>query len=354
MAVASKSEVAVKVSVIIPVFNAEKYLKECLDSVLSQTLQEIEVIIINDGSTDGSKSIINDYCKQDSRIIFIENSNGGVSKARNAGLAVAKGEFVGFLDADDYIEENMYEVLYSSAISNNGELIVCDAFTQKINEKPATRLKLKNETVDVTNFRGEIVLDLLKFKYDYSNWNKLYSNKIIKQNNLKFNEKMTIWEDLLFNLMYLNYIPAIITLDKCLYHYRVHPASIMGQKREAISEQYNLLFANYIQFCQQNNLYKEEAIFREERGETCINNILYFFEPPMNRLTLWNQSVYFRRELYRLNPAIYSFNRSVIYSFVYKNALSRFIWLNTFPFFHLSFRYLKKIIKQLPLPRFNQ
>jgi len=198
------------------------------------------------------------------------------------------------------------------------------------------------------------LLDFLKFKYDYSNWNKLYSNEIIKQNSLQFNEQMTIWEDLLFNLMYLNYIGAIITLDKCLYHYRVHPTSIMGQKREQISEQYNLLYANYIQFCQQNHLSKEEAVFRQERGDTCINNILYFFEPPMNHLTLWSQSVCFRRELCQLNPAIYSFNRSAISSFVYKNALPRFIWLNIFPFFHLSFRYLKKIIKRQPLLRFNQ
>lgn len=114
-----------KVSVIIPVYNAENYLKECLDSILKQTLQEIEVICVNDGSSDGSLSILNEYVKEDSRLKIISQENQGAGSARNNGLKYAKGLFVIFLDCDDIFEHNMLEIMYSKAILLNLDVCVC-------------------------------------------------------------------------------------------------------------------------------------------------------------------------------------------------------------------------------------
>ena len=117
----------IKVSVIIPVFNVEKYLNQCLDSVCAQTLKDIEIICINDGSTDNSYNLLCEYAKLDSRIIIINQSNKGVSSARNAGVKLARGEFLCFIDSDDYVDSDYLEKLYQSAVTNNCE-IACSGF----------------------------------------------------------------------------------------------------------------------------------------------------------------------------------------------------------------------------------
>ena len=103
----------IKVSVIVPVYNCEKYLKKCLDSLVNQTLKDIEIICVNDGSTDNSGRILEEYT--DSRIKIITKENGGLSSARNAGIAVAKGEYLGFVDSDDWVDLDFYEKLYNTA-----------------------------------------------------------------------------------------------------------------------------------------------------------------------------------------------------------------------------------------------
>lgn len=115
-----------KISVILPVYNAEKYLKKCLDSIVNQSLKDIEIICVNDGSNDGSLEIMNEYAKKDDRIFLINQENEGPSVARNAALAVATGEFIGFVDADDWIEPSMFETLYNKAREDNSEIVFCD------------------------------------------------------------------------------------------------------------------------------------------------------------------------------------------------------------------------------------
>lgn len=117
----------IKVSIIIPIYNVEEYLEECLVSALKQTLKEIEIICVNDGTPDRSMDIVNRYAKEDERIVIVEKENGGLSSARNAGLAVAKGEYVYFLDSDDYILEQTMEVLYGEASQNQLDNIYFDA-----------------------------------------------------------------------------------------------------------------------------------------------------------------------------------------------------------------------------------
>ena len=115
------------VSVLIPVYNVEKYLKKCLESVTGQTLTNIEIICVNDGSTDNSLKILEKYKALDSRIKIVNKENGGLPSARNAALDIATGEYVGFVDSDDYIEENMFERLVEVAHNENSEVVICGA-----------------------------------------------------------------------------------------------------------------------------------------------------------------------------------------------------------------------------------
>lgn len=115
-----------KISVIVPVYNTEKYLLKCLDSILNQTLNDIEVIVVNDGSIDNSQLIIDDLKLKDNRIISIQKENGGLSDARNVGIDIAKGEFIAFIDSDDYIDLMMFEKMFESAVNHQSEMVLCD------------------------------------------------------------------------------------------------------------------------------------------------------------------------------------------------------------------------------------
>ena len=115
-----------KVSIIVPVYNVESYLDKCLNSLVNQTLKDIEIIVINDGSTDNSQKIIDKYSKKYKNIINITKENGGVSEARNLGLEKASGEYIGFLDSDDWIEPDMYELMYQKAKTENFDIVACD------------------------------------------------------------------------------------------------------------------------------------------------------------------------------------------------------------------------------------
>ena len=121
-----------KISVIVPVYNTEKYLSKCLDSILNQTLKEIEVIVVNDGSKDDSQEIIDEFVSKDSRLVSIQKENGGLSDARNAGIDKAKGEFIAFVDSDDYIDLAMLEKMYELAERDESEIVLCDLV--KVNE----------------------------------------------------------------------------------------------------------------------------------------------------------------------------------------------------------------------------
>ena len=114
-----------KISVIVPVYNVEKYLRKCIESILNQTFREFELILVDDGSTDSSGKICDEYALKDSRIKVIHKENGGASSARNAGLDVAKGEYIGFVDSDDWIEMDMYGELYRLIKENNTDISVC-------------------------------------------------------------------------------------------------------------------------------------------------------------------------------------------------------------------------------------
>lgn len=216
-----------KISCIVPVYNVEKYIGKCLDSILNQSFKDFEVILIDDGSTDDSGKICDEYEKIDDRIKVIHKTNGGLSDARNTGIENAKGDYFIFIDSDDYIEENMFEILYNLNIDNNTEIAACDkAFVFEDTGK----IEYGNETNTVHILNPEetfkIIVDFYK-KLGMEMWNKLYSKKLF--DNVRF-PKGKNFEDQAtqYKLIFLS--NKISYIEKSMYYYLRRDNSITTQK----------------------------------------------------------------------------------------------------------------------------
>ena len=196
------------ISIIIPVYNAEKYLRRCIESVLSQSFTDFELILVDDGSKDSSPQICDEYVSQDTRVRVIHKANGGVSAARNDGLDIAKGEYITFIDSDDWVEREYIQSLYDKRSLD----FVIGNF---INEPSGKKRKINECT-----FIGDKLKDYIKNTY-LSNgypWGKLFKNKIINNNAIRF-KKIKVYEDLLFCLEYVRHCSSICCMSKAHYHY---------------------------------------------------------------------------------------------------------------------------------------
>ena len=185
-------EVYKKVSIIVPVYNAEKTIERCIKSILKQTYNNIEIIIVNDGSTDNSLHICYELSKLDKRIIVIDTVNKGVSVARNIGIEKAKGDYIAFVDADDYVKENMYEKMVNYAEVNKVNLVFCnyEEFNDKCTSKKIEQFNLK-DAKNNTMHNTDIIKRLISISEDSifgSCWRTLFSRKLIIDNNIKFTE----------------------------------------------------------------------------------------------------------------------------------------------------------------------
>jgi len=208
-----------KVSVIIPVYNAESYLPACIDSLLAQTLAECEFIFVNDGSRDGSAEVLERYRRLDPRIIVIHQSNAGVSSARNAGLAAARGEFVGFVDADDWAAPELFDTLQSAAstcdVVYSGYIGSADGRERVFHGPFMTGVRM-----DQAYLREWVLPVYIESDSCNSVCNKLYRKEIIDAHSLSFPQSVALGEDGLFNMRFLCYARAGICLDYAGYYYR--------------------------------------------------------------------------------------------------------------------------------------
>ena len=211
-----------KVSIIIPIYNSEKYMDKCINSILNQTLKEIEIILVNDGSTDKSEIICEKYKNIDSRIKLINKENGGVSSARNHGVSISEGEFITFVDSDDFIELDMCEKLYNAAIKNQ-----CDIAMSGI--KVVKNKEISYElTAESKIYKKEEVYKL--FFYDTPPFSPNYAcGKMIRKSvceKVKFREDIFLMEDALFSMeLFLNCTNNIMFLNEYLYNYVQRPGS---------------------------------------------------------------------------------------------------------------------------------
>ena len=208
------------VSIIVPIYNVEPYLKKCIDSIINQTLTNIEIILVNDGSTDNCGKIIDEYAKMDNRVIAIHKENGGQASARNMGLEISRGKYIGFVDSDDWIDSNMYEIMYKSIEGSKSDICVCGRKTYSSNEKLSYKLDIIDETIDFRYYKvDEYVSKRLFYEHTVSSCNKLYKKKIIEKNNIRFKDVSYVGsEDTLFNYSILCCARSIRCIDKVYYN----------------------------------------------------------------------------------------------------------------------------------------
>lgn len=246
-----------KISIIIPVYNVEKYLDKCLDSIINQTYKNIEIICINDSSTDNSESILNKYNKKDSRIRVLNKKNEGVSLARNFALKYVTGEYLMFVDSDDWIELNTCEVAIKIAKKYNTDLVMWTYIREwennsKIKEIYTSDMLIFDEDMCKNNLHRRMIGLYGNELREPANadalctvWAKLYKANIIKDNNVIFEDirKIGTYEDGLFNLEIFNLINKAIFINKGLYHYRKNNINSITQKyKENFFEDWQNLF----------------------------------------------------------------------------------------------------------------
>lgn len=203
------------VSVIIPVYNAEDYLTRCVDSILAQSLQSWELLLVDDGSTDGSGAVCDAYAKRDARIHVIHQKNGGISAARNAGLAVACGYYIGFVDADDWVEPEMFQALYDTAERSHSDIVMCDAVTvypdgrteqDTITQLPGSRT-LKREDLTPQLLRGMAG----------SVCRCLYRTELLRRYDISFSQGIKFSEDRIFNILSFGFADEIVYCKRAYY-----------------------------------------------------------------------------------------------------------------------------------------
>lgn len=233
-----------KVSVIVPIYNVEKYLEKCLETLVHQTLEEIEIILVNDGSKDESGKIAKKYQeKYPGKIIYLEKENGGLSDARNFGIPYAKGEYIAFLDSDDYVETFMYEEMYDIAKKENSDMVECDFYWEYPN-------KCKIDTGDI--YHGQ--RDMLE-KVRVVAWNKLIKREILEQTRIKF-PKGYRYEDVEFTYKLVPFLEKVSFLKKPCIHYIQRQGSISNSQNERNREIFDVL-EHVIKYYKENNFYEQ-------------------------------------------------------------------------------------------------
>ena len=262
------------ISIVVPIYNVEKYLKRCIDSIINQTYKNIEIILVDDGSTDKGPSICDSYKKKDKRIKVIHKKNGGISDARNEGIKITTGSYLMFIDSDDYIDSNMIEELYKNIIKTKADIVICDF----------VRFDEEKETFNKYSKKKFIVEEKDKYNYLFNEyriptvvqWNKLFKKEVFKDIEYK---KGKINEDEFIVCSELNNAKRISYYLEPFYHYYQRNNSIMGSyninRFETIFEAYD----------SQINFFKNKSMDNE-----IINTKLVMFEAITYFLYMANKS----------------------------------------------------------------
>lgn len=248
-----------KLSIIVPVYNVEKYLPKCLESLIKQTLKDIEIICVNDGSMDNSLAILKEFASKDSRIRIIDNQHQGVAKTRNTGIEQSTGEYIGFVDSDDYIDIDFFEKLYNSATKSNSDIAIASILKHK-NFFNIYNAKYTKEETAIT-IQDKIKLCEDKKHFFFYAWNKIYHSGFIKENNIKFSEGQ-IYEDVMFAIKALYYSNKIISVYGTKYHYIEHENSLTKYKDKTGEKEHDLIkaYSDLQEFCNSKNIEISERL----------------------------------------------------------------------------------------------
>lgn len=233
----------VKVSVIVPVYNVEKYIRKCLDSLVNQTLEDIEIIVVNDGSKDSSIDILKEYAEKHNNIKVYEKENGGLSDARNYGLQFATGKYIAFLDSDDYVDVNLYKRMYEKAKAEDSDMVECNfywVYDNKTKKDIGQKYKGKKQMFE----KARVVA-----------WNKLYKKEILEKAKTQFSKGLR-YEDVEFFYKLVPYMERVSFIKEPLIYYVQRKQSIVNTQNEKTKDIFTVL-DNVIQYYKENNLYEE-------------------------------------------------------------------------------------------------
>lgn len=267
-----------KISIIVPVYNVEKYLSKCIESIINQNYKDIEIILVNDGSTDNSGEICDKYMQKDKRIRVIHKINEGVSIARNTGLKVATGEYIAFVDGDDFVHEDIYTKLISIIDNSKYDLVMCRFYRSFANEKNVIEQEpLRQGEYSKESIYKELILPMIG--NDFNNigktlimgaiWRGLYKKEIINKNRIEF-PKIKIAEDMLFHLNYLLYCNYVYVEKKAYYYYRYNSNSATKKYITSLWDTLNR------QLTMISNDLKKFGLLNEESKERLKSNTFYF------------------------------------------------------------------------------
>lgn len=211
-----------KVSILVPCYNVEKYINQCLDSIIQQTYTNLQIVLVDDGSSDNTLNILNEYASRDSRIEVYHQENQGVATVRNVLLSEIKGDFFLFVDSDDWIELDMVEFLIEKSVKGNADIVVCSNIINDTNPTPNYKEKIWAKDKVIEEFLRHV-------HFNGSLCNKLVSVKLLK-NNPTFHREISYGEDALFIWQLIQEIQNVVVTDKQLYHYRKNEASLSHAK----------------------------------------------------------------------------------------------------------------------------
>lgn len=246
-----------KVSVIVPVYNVERYIRKCLESLVNQTLYDMEIIVVNDGSTDLSKNIIEEYTSQYSNVKYYKKENGGLSDARNYGMKYATGEYIAFLDADDYIDAKTYEIMYEKAQKENSDIVECNfywVYGKRKKKDIGEKYDGKTEMME----KARVVA-----------WNKLYRRELIENLQIEFPKGLQ-YEDVEFFYKLVPYIEKVSFVKEPLIYYIQRKKSLSNFQNEKTRDIFTVL-ENVILFYKSKNLYEK---YKEELEYTYTRLLL--------------------------------------------------------------------------------
>lgn len=233
-----------KVSIIVPFYNVENYIAKCLESLVNQTLEDIEIILVNDGSKDGTEKIAKKYQeKYPQKIIYLEKENGGLSDARNYAIPYAKGEYIAFLDSDDYVETNMYQEMYEIAKKENSDMVECNYIWEYPNK---TRMDIG------ATYEG--MHEMLE-KIRVVAWNKLIKREVLIESKVQF-PKGYRYEDVEFTYKLILFLKKVSFCKKPMVHYIQRKGSISNEQNRRNAEIFDVL-EHVIEYYKENDLYDE-------------------------------------------------------------------------------------------------
>ena len=263
------------ISIIIPVYKVEIYLEKCIQSVINQTYENLQIILVDDGSPDNCGKICDEYAQKDHRIEVIHKSNGGLSDARNKGLEIAKGEYIGFVDSDDYIEADMYEVLYNLLKQYNADVSICNFYTVS-----QGKISIKNADNGINEYnRIEILKEILLDKNIQSYaWNKLYKKELFDEIKYPVGKK---YEDIGTTFYLLEKCNKVVVTGKSEYYYINRQDSIVNNVTEStitdyielIMQRYDYIEKNIKELSSYNKDYLKRILKTAEKDIKSLNEV---------------------------------------------------------------------------------